>query len=215
MKREGGDPVVKISNNTEYVVCLKKDAAVLELGINEAKELTGEDAVGVWTAEFFTGKSPKSETSVRVEKSWRRTTVNVERITRYSAATTFECTELDGIRLIQKDVKLPSIVLPGASIRSVHAMAGEKDLTKETILAKNELASVKRLLIFKLILSLAIFLLLLAVGIESISGLFHLFGLATIFAPMSFIFAGVLGLLCFYYFKSFLEVGGWSSNKKC
>ena len=46
---------MKIHNGTEFVVSLQKEDVVFELGIGETRELTGEEAKGVWKARFFTG----------------------------------------------------------------------------------------------------------------------------------------------------------------
>jgi hypothetical protein len=50
---------MKIHNGTEHVVYLQKEDTLLELGIGETRELTGEEAKGVWTARFLPEQSPK------------------------------------------------------------------------------------------------------------------------------------------------------------
>ena len=87
-------------------------------------------------------------------------------------------------------------------------------IAKETFLPKKNLDAIKRLAIVKLALSFLVFLLLLAVAIESAFGVFGLFGPETLYAPMAFVFTAVVGGIFFVHLKSFFKIKGWSETKK-
>ena len=201
---------MKIHNGTEHVVYLQKEAPLLELGIGETKELTKEEAKGVWTARFFTGTKPKTETSMHIEKhrhgGRHSTTLNIDRTTHYSAITSFECDGTGDIRLVQKNTNVVSILLPGISVRSIDTYEKGMCITTDTALPQKELHAIKRLAIFKIAAALLFFLMLLAMTLECTFGVFGLFGPETIFAPIAFIFAAVLGLVIFMHVKSFLKI---------
>lgn len=209
---------MKIHNGTEFVVSLQKEDTVLEFGIGETKELNNEEAKGVWMARFFTGTSPKNETSVHVEKhrhgGRHSATLNIDRTTHYSAITSFECDGTGDIRLVLKNTDAISLLLPGIRVRSIEAFEAGRCSTKETFLPKKNLDAIKRLVIAKLALSFLVFLLLLAVAIESAFGVFGLFGPETLYAPMAFVFTAIVGFIFFSHLKSFLRIKGWSDEER-
>jgi hypothetical protein len=201
---------MKIHNGTEHVVYLQKEDTLLELGIGETRELTGEEAKGLWTAHFFTGTKPKTETSMHVEKhrhgGRHSTTLNIDRTTHYSAITSFECDGTGDIRLVQKNTNVVSILLPGISVRSIDAYEKGMCITTDTALPQKELHAIKRLAIFKIAAALLFFLMLLAMTLECTFGVFGLFGPETFFAPMAFVFTAIAGVVSFIHLKSFLKI---------
>ncbi len=207
---------MKIHNSTEFVVSLQKEDTVLELGLGETKEVDGQEAKGLWTARFFTGTSPRIETSVNVEKhrhgGRHSATLNIDRTTHYWAITSFECDGMSDIRLVLKNTDAISILLPGIRVRSIEAVEAGRCITKETFLSKKQLDAIKGLVLSKIILSFLIFLLLLAFAIESALGVFGLFGPETLYVPMAFVFTAVVGFVFFVHVKSFLKIKSWSTG---
>lgn len=201
---------MKIHNGTEHVVCLEKEDTLLELGIGETKETDDQEAKGLWKARFFTGTSPKTETSMHVEKhrhgGRHSTTLNIDRTTHYSAITSFECDGTGDINLVIKNSAAISLLLPGIRVRSIEAFEAGRCSTKETFLPKKDLKAIKRLISAKIALAFLVFLILLALAIESTFGVFGLFGPETFFAPMSFVFTALAGVVGFIHLKSFLKI---------